>query len=144
MVFISMLIEPHLKKIEDIIIKLLIARSFVYLDDTIRNEANIYFERNKLKKKDEEEILYLLYKWNLHKKKILILKYFSGRDILKVLRMKIVMIENIYVEDSICNNKNVKEIIKKIKAKNIIKCQSYKEIFNLKKQNFVLQKKIHQ
>ena len=51
------------------------------------------------------------------------------------------MIENIYVEHSICNNKNVKEIIKKIKAKNIIKCQNYKEVFNLKKQNFVLQKK---
>ena len=51
------------------------------------------------------------------------------------------MIENIYVEDSISSNNNVKEIIKKTKAKNIIKCQSYKEIFNLKKQkstNFIL------
>ena len=86
--FISVLIKPHLKKIEDIIIKLLIARSFVYLDDTIRNEANKYFERNKLKKKDEEEILYLLYKWNLHKKKNIDIKYFSGKDILNVLRMK--------------------------------------------------------
>ena len=86
--FISVLIKPHLKKIEDIIIKLLIARSFVYLDDTIRNEANKYFERNKLKKKDEEEILYLLYKWNIHKKKNIDIKYFSGKDILNVLRMK--------------------------------------------------------
>ena len=51
------------------------------------------------------------------------------------------MIENIYVEDSISSNNNVIEIIKKTKARNIIKCQSYKEIFNLKKQNFVLQKK---
>jgi len=83
--FISVLIKPHLKKIEDIIIKLLIARSFVNLDDNIRNEANIYFERNKLKKKDEEEILYLLYKWNLHKKKNIDIKYFSGKEILKVL-----------------------------------------------------------
>ena len=32
-------LKPHLKKIEDIIIKLLIARSFVNLDDNIRNEV---------------------------------------------------------------------------------------------------------
>ncbi len=51
------------------------------------------------------------------------------------------MIENIYIEHTISNNKIVKDIIKKIKAKNIIKCDSYREIFNLKKQNFILQKK---
>ena len=53
------------------------------------------------------------------------------------------MIENIYVEDSISSNNNVKEIIKKTKARNIIKCQSYKEIFNLNKILFYKRKSIY-
>ena len=86
--YISKLIKPHIKDIEDIIIKLLIARSFVIFDDSIKNVANIYFAKNKLKKKEEDEILYLLYKWNLHKKKSIDIEYFSGKEILEVLRIK--------------------------------------------------------
>ena len=85
--YISKLVNPHLKNIADIIIKLLIARSTVILDDIIKNEANIYFKRNKLKKREEEEILYMLYKWNLHKKKNIDIKHFSGKNILKVLKI---------------------------------------------------------
>ena len=85
--YISKLVKPHLKEIEDIIIKLRIARSTVIIDDTIKNDANIYFKRNKFKKKEEEEILYMLYKWNLHKKKNIDIKYFSGKKILEVLKI---------------------------------------------------------
>ncbi len=50
------------------------------------------------------------------------------------------MIETIYIEQQIAENIITKRIIEKLKPKNIISCNHYKEIFNLKKQNFRVQK----
>ena len=49
--------------------------------------------------------------------------------------------DSIYIEKDILNLKDVKIFLKKNKSKNIIQCENYKEIFNLKNQNFRLQKK---
>ena len=50
------------------------------------------------------------------------------------------MIENIYIEKSIKNQKITLQIIERIKPKNILYCNNYKEIFNPRYQNFRLQK----
>ena len=50
------------------------------------------------------------------------------------------MIENLYIEKSILKNELTRKIIKRVKAKSIVECNSYNEIFNLKKQNFSVQK----
>jgi len=50
------------------------------------------------------------------------------------------MIDTIYIEQQIAENIKTKRIIKKLKPKNVISCGNYKEIFNLKKQNFRVQK----
>ena len=51
------------------------------------------------------------------------------------------MIDTIYVEDEIKENANAEDIIRRINPKNLILCESYKEVFNKKSQNFKLQKK---
>lgn len=86
---ISNLIKENLKVIEEVIIKLFIARSFIMEDDIIKNQTKLYFERNKLNQKDKHEIIYLLYLWHIHKKKPINIKYFSGNKILKILRKEI-------------------------------------------------------
>ena len=48
--------------------------------------------------------------------------------------------ENVYVEDEIKNLDKTKNILKRIKYKNIIICDKYSEIFNPKNQNFRIQK----
>lgn len=51
------------------------------------------------------------------------------------------MIDTIYIEEEILEHSNAIKIIEKVKPKNIVHCQSYKEIFNVKNQNFRIQKK---
>ena len=51
------------------------------------------------------------------------------------------MIDTIYVEDELKENANAEDIIRRINPKNLILCESYKEVFNKKSQNFKLQKK---
>ena len=51
------------------------------------------------------------------------------------------MIETIYVEKKVKNLKKTKDICKKIKPKNLIICDNYREVFNVKNQNFQIQKK---
>ena len=53
------------------------------------------------------------------------------------------MIDTIYVEDELKENANAEDIIRRINPKNLILCESYKEVFNKKSQNFKLQKKNH-
>ena len=48
--------------------------------------------------------------------------------------------DSIYIEKDILYLKGVKMFLKKNKSENIIECESYKEIFNLKNQNFRIQK----
>ncbi|MAZ07038.1 MAG: DNA photolyase [Rickettsiales bacterium] len=48
--------------------------------------------------------------------------------------------DSIYIERDIMDLKDVKIILKKHNSENIIECENYKEIFNLKNQNFRLQK----
>ena len=50
------------------------------------------------------------------------------------------MIENIYVEKSIKDRKITLQIMERVKPKNIIYCNNYKEVFNPRNQNFKLQK----
>ena len=51
------------------------------------------------------------------------------------------MIENLYIEKRIINSIKVKKIISKVNADNIIECDTYRQVFNIKNQNFFLQKK---
>ena len=51
------------------------------------------------------------------------------------------MIDTIYIENELCNNVITENIVKRVKPKNIILCENYKEVFNKKSQNFKLQKK---
>lgn len=53
------------------------------------------------------------------------------------------MIDTIYIENELCNNVIAENIVKRVKPKNIILCENYKEVFNKKSQNFKLQKKNH-
>ena len=50
------------------------------------------------------------------------------------------MIETIYIEHQVAENSVTKRILEKLKPKNIVSCNHYKEIFNLKRQNFRVQK----
>tara|TARA_B100000989_G_scaffold299018_1_gene292017 strand:+ start:9118 stop:10098 length:981 start_codon:yes stop_codon:yes gene_type:complete len=50
------------------------------------------------------------------------------------------IIETLYIEKRILDNKYTKKVIHLLKPKHIIYCQNFKEIFNLKKQNFRIQK----
>ena len=86
---ISKLINENLGVIEDVAIKLLIVRSFIMKDDIIKKQTNLYFKKNKLNKKDKQEIIYLLYLWHIHKKKSIDIKHFSGNEILQILRKEI-------------------------------------------------------
>ena len=51
------------------------------------------------------------------------------------------MIETVYIEKKVESYKYTKEILYKVRPKNIIICKNYNEIFNKKNQNFRLQKK---
>ena len=52
------------------------------------------------------------------------------------------MIETIYIEKQIKDHQRTKEILSKFKKKlDIIYCDHYGEIFNIKSQNFRIQKK---
>ena len=48
--------------------------------------------------------------------------------------------DTIYIEKEILNSKSVKIFLERNKSENVIECENYKEIFNLKNQNFRLQK----
>ena len=50
------------------------------------------------------------------------------------------MIETIYVEKKIKNLKKTKDICKLVKPRNLIVCENYREVFNVKNQNFKIQK----
>ena len=50
------------------------------------------------------------------------------------------MIENIYIEKSVKNQKITLQVMERVNPKNIIYCNNYKEIFNPRNQNFKLQK----
>ena len=50
------------------------------------------------------------------------------------------MIETIYVEKKIKNLKKTKNICKLVKPRNLIVCENYREVFNIKNQNFKIQK----
>lgn len=49
-------------------------------------------------------------------------------------------IETIYIEKQILENQYTKKVIQLLKPKYIIYCDSFREVFNLKKQNFRIQK----
>lgn len=51
------------------------------------------------------------------------------------------MIDTIYIEDELKEDRYTEDIIRRINPKNLILCESYKEVFNKKSQNFKLQKK---
>ena len=51
------------------------------------------------------------------------------------------MIETVYIEKKVESYKYTKEILYKVRPKNIIICKNYNEIFNKKNQSFRLQKK---
>lgn len=50
------------------------------------------------------------------------------------------MIENVYIEESVKNQKITLQILERVKPKNIIYCKNYREVFNPSNQNFKLQK----
>ena len=50
------------------------------------------------------------------------------------------MIDTIYVEKAIKNSKKTKDICKLVKPKSLIVCENYREVFNIKSQNFQIQK----
>ena len=49
-------------------------------------------------------------------------------------------IDTLYIEQRILKNQYTKQVTQLLKPKNVIYCQSFREIFNLKKQNFRIQK----
>ena len=49
-------------------------------------------------------------------------------------------IDTIYIENAAKSHPNTHDIIKRIKYKNIIYCDSYSEVFNANNQNFRIQK----
>ena len=52
------------------------------------------------------------------------------------------MIETVYIENQIKKHPRTKEILSRFKKKiNIVYCDHYGEIFNIKSQNFRIQKK---
>ena len=51
------------------------------------------------------------------------------------------MIDTVYIEKEIINNKTTKSIISKLGKVDIVLCDRYTEVFNRKSQNFRLQKK---
>ena len=50
-------------------------------------------------------------------------------------------IKNLYIEKDVLNEKRTLEIQKRLKFDNIIICNSYQEVFNVKNQNFRIQKR---
>jgi spore photoproduct lyase len=50
------------------------------------------------------------------------------------------MVDNIYIEKCIKNQKITLQVLERVKPKNIIYCNNYREVFNPKNQNFKLQK----
>lgn len=79
------LIKKHMNKIQDISVKLLISRSAL-TKDTISEQINNFFDKNNLNSVERNEILYLLYLWNLRKKKRLEISKLSKNKLVEILK----------------------------------------------------------